>query len=169
MDKRTKTWLSIVVAILAVVAMLGAAAIGGSIFFVYSHVRQAHVEDKQAGDRFAEVRQKMGGRQPLLEIRDREQVVVNRAATSQGVAVARPEVLRAIVYDSRDGRIVDVDIPFWLLRIMPSGRFSFVNDAGLDFDSERIHVTVEDLEEHGPGLILDHRTQRGGEILVWTE
>src|SRR5262245_53698233 len=147
MDKRTKTWLSIVAAILAVMVMLGVAVIGGSAYFVYSHIRQAPAEDSQAGDRFAQVREQMAGRQPLLEIKDHDEVVVHRSTDSGGDG-KRVETLRAMIYDPREGRIVDVDVPFWLLRIMPSGRFSFMNDNGIDFNSDRIRLSVDDLEKH---------------------
>jgi hypothetical protein len=168
MDKRTKTWLSIVVAILAVLVMGGVAIVAGSVYFVYSHVRQAPAEEMQAGDRFAQVREQMANQQPLLEISDRDELVVHSAAEAPPSG-GRVNTLRAMVYDPREERIVDVDIPFWLLRIMPSGRFSFMNRSGIDFDSDRIRVTVEDLEKRGPGLVLDHRDRRGARVLVWTE
>ena len=169
MDKRTKTWLSIVVAILAVLVMVGVAVVGGSVYFVYSHVRQAPAEEAQAGDRFAQAREKMANQQPLLEISDRDEVVVHRAAEAPASGGGTVETLRAMIYDPREGRVVDVDIPFWLLRIMPSGRFSFLDGHGIDFNSDRVRVTVEDLETRGPGLVLDHRDRRGAQVLVWTE
>jgi hypothetical protein len=167
MDKRTKTWLSIVVAILAVLVMVGIAVVGGSAYFIYSHVRKAPAEEAQADDRFARARERMANQQPLLEISDRDEVVVHPAA--EAPAGGTVETLRAMIYDPREGRIVDVDIPFWLLRIMPSGRFSFMDRNGIDFDTDRIRVTVEDLEKRGPGLVLDHRDRRGAQVLVWTE
>lgn len=171
MDKRTKTWLSIVVAVLIVVVMLGVAAIGGTAYFVFSHFRQAPVEEAQAGDRFTQMRQQLSSRKPLIEIDDRDDVVIHRADPDAAVtSQSRLKTLRAMVYDAREGRIVDVDIPFWLLRMMPSGgRFSFLNDNGINFDSERTRLTVDDLERHGAGLILDHRDRRGSQVLVWTE
>ena len=169
MDKRTKTWISVILGILIVVVMLGMAAIGGTAYFVYSHFRQAPVEDQQAGDRFAQVRQRLSGRTALLEIDDRDEVVIHRLERPAADG-DRLRTLKAMVYDPRDGRIVEVDIPFWLLRMMPSGgRFSFLNDRGVNFESERTRLTVEDLEGHGAGLILDHRDRRGAQVLVWTE
>jgi hypothetical protein len=54
--------------------------------------------------------------------------------------------------------------------MMPSGgRFSLLKDNGINFDSERTRLTVEDLERHGAGLVLDHRNARGAQVLVWTE
>jgi hypothetical protein len=171
MEKRTRTWISVIIGILIVVVMLGAAAIGGTTYFVYSHIRRVSIEDTQAGDRFAQMRQRLSNRTALLEIDDRDEVVIHRSERSAISATdSRLRTLNAMVYDPRDGRIVDVDIPFWLLRMMPAGgRFSFLNGQGVNFDSERTRLTVEDLEQHGAGLILDHRDRRGAQVLVWTE
>jgi hypothetical protein len=167
MDKRTKTWISILVAVLIVIVLLGAAAIGGAAYFVYSHIRQTPLEEAQAGDRFVQVRQRLSSREPLLSIDDRDEVVIRRSEPGSPVKL---QTLRTMVYDPREGRIVELDIPFWLLRIMPSGgRLSFLNDNGINLDSERTRLTVEDLERHGAGLILDHRDRNGAQILVWTE
>jgi hypothetical protein len=170
MDKRTKTWISVIVGILIVVVMLGVAAIGGTAYFVYSHFREAPAEEAQAGERFEQLRQRLSGRRALIEIDDREQVVIRRSLRAEAVANAGLRTLNAIVYDPREGRIVEADIPFWLLRLMPAGgRFSFLSDQGITFDSDETRLTVEDLEGHGAGLILDHRDRRGAQVLVWTE
>src|SRR5262245_27801117 len=103
MDKRTKTWLSIVLAILAFLAMLAVAVVGGSVYFVSSHVRRTPAEETQAGDRFAEARARMANQQPLLEISDRDEVVVHRAAEAPASGGGRIETLRAMIYDPREG------------------------------------------------------------------
>jgi hypothetical protein len=51
---------------------------------------------------------------------------------------------------------------------MPSGRFSF-RDNDIDIEADDLRVTVEDLERHGPGLVLDHQSRHGGRVLAWTE
>ena len=68
--------------------------------------------------------------------------------------------MRVLVYDAHEGRLVHVDLPFWLLRLVPSGRMSKVSGAGSEFSFESGHITVDDLERHGPGLILDARETR---------
>ena len=79
------------------------------------------------------------------------------------------QTMRVMVYDAHDGRIVHVDLPFWLLRLMPSGRMSEVSGAGSGFSFESGHITVDDLERHGPGLIMDARDNKNAQILIWTE
>jgi hypothetical protein len=57
-------------------------------------------------------------------------------------------------------------IPFWILRLTPSDRFNL--DAA-DFDMGRSHLSIADLEHHGPGIILDTDDARGSRVLVWLE
>src|SRR2546427_11013019 len=79
MDKRTKTWISIVVAVLGVMLTVAVAAVGGAAYWVYSHVQSQPVAQETAGDRFARVRQHFAGKQPLIEILDRNEVVLHRS------------------------------------------------------------------------------------------
>jgi hypothetical protein len=62
-----------------------------------------------------------------------------------------------------------MSIPFWLIRLMPGKHFSFLNDNGIDFDSDRVRLTSEDLERLGPTLILDEQDRQGAYVIVWTE
>ena len=74
--------------------------------------------------------------------------------------------MRVLVYDAHEGRLVHVDLPFWLLRLMPSGA---LGSFGGDFSFDSGRLTVEDLERHGPGLVLDARDSRDAQVLIWTE
>jgi hypothetical protein len=167
-EKSTRKWLSIVVAVLLAVCLLGIAALGSVAYFLYSHIQTAPITEVAAGDRFARERARFAGSQPLVEIRGREDVVVHRpaAAVERGTPLTS---LKALVYDDNEAQLVEMSMPFWLIRMLPSGRFSFLSDSGFRIDSERMRLTAEDLEAHGPGLVLDHRDPDGGHILVWTE
>src|SRR5262245_46225222 len=67
MEKRTKTWITIIVSVLAVIVMLGVAAIGGTAYWIYSHVHTQRVAQETAGDSFARARARFSGQQPLIE------------------------------------------------------------------------------------------------------
>ena len=84
-------------------------------------------------------------------------------------AEQRLESIRVLAYDRRAGKLVRVSIPFWLLRVVPSRHFSFLNDNGIEIDSDRIRLTIEDVERRGPGLLLDTRDRHGSQVLIWTE
>ena len=44
-----------------------------------------------------------------------------------------------------------------------------MRDNGIDFDSDKMHISLEDIERRGPGLLLDQTERRGSQVLVWTE
>src|SRR5438093_541611 len=82
---------------------------------------------------------------------------------------AKLESLRVLAYDPRAHKLVRVSIPFWLIRLAPGKHFSFFSDNGIDFDSDRIRLTADDLERLGPSLIIDQDDRHGAHVLVWTE
>jgi hypothetical protein len=166
-DKKTRTWVAVALGVLGAIVLLGIAAVGGTAYYIYSHVRQEPVAERQASDRLAQERARFAGQQPLIEVDERNEVVLHspNAPPSGG---ARLRTLHVLVYNRKDGRLVDIDVPFWLLRMMPSGRIS-LRDRGINFDSDRLHITTADLERRGPGLVLDEQNLDGAQILIWTE
>ena len=165
MTTTKKTWISILIASVIILGMLALVVVGGTALFIYRHVNSELTPPENAQERFAQMRAKFVGQQPLIEIRRDESAVVHRAPSA-----ARHElrVLHALAYDRHDHKLVHIDVPIWLLRLMPSGRT--INISELDeFDDQRGRLTLEDLERHGPGLVLDVQRDRGGQVLVWTE
>jgi hypothetical protein len=166
-----KTWISILIAAVIVVGMLALAVVGGTAFFIYRHVNTQYASERSAGDEFAAARARFAGQQPLIELRHNEEPILHRD-TGRG---ARPpstrklESLRVLAYDEDEEKLVRVTIPFWLLRMVPSKNLSFLHDEGIDFDTSRVRLTLEDVERRGPGLILDQKDRRGSRVLVWTE
>jgi hypothetical protein len=51
----------------------------------------------------------------------------------------------------------------------PTNKFSFMKDNGIDFDSDRMQISLDDIERRGPGLIFDQADRRGSQVLVWAE
>ena len=72
-----------------------------------------------------------------------------------------------MAFDPNDGRIVRVDIPFWLLRLKLRG--SAIDFNGNRMELEDLKLTVEDLERFGPTLIVDHKSSGGERVLVWSQ
>ena len=165
-----RTWISVLIATVVIVGFLAIAAVGGTAYFFYRHIHASFTPPEDADSEFAQARARFAGQQPLIEIQGRDQVIVHRTETPSRSETAKLRALHAMVYDPSDGRMVDVNVPFWVLRLAPSGgRFSFLNDRDFSIDSDRVRLTLDDLEHHGPGLILDHHDPRGSVVLVWTE
>jgi hypothetical protein len=164
-----KTWISVLIASVIIVGVLAVAAIGGTAFFIYRHVNTQFTPSDNAEQQFAEARARFMGQQPLIEIRKDDEPVLHREVIPGSLPAAKLDTLRVMAYDMRARKLVRVSIPFWLLRMAPSRHVSFLNDNGIDFDSDRVRLTLEDLERRGPGLILDQADRRGSQVLVWTE
>jgi hypothetical protein len=167
MDAKTrKTWISIAVAIVIIVVVLGITLIGSAVFFVRRHVNAEFTSAEVATQEIERERARFAGQEPLIELTEHEEPIIHRrAAASPGEL----QTLRVVAFDPRARKLVHVSIPFWILRLAPSGRIR-LNEQNIDLDSDRLHLTVDDLERAGPGLILDARRRRdGGQVLIWAE
>jgi type II secretory pathway pseudopilin PulG len=164
-----KTWVSVLIAAVIIIGMLAAAAVGGTAYFFYRHVHTEVTPNENAAQRFAEARARFAGQRPLIEIQKDDRALLHREVIPASGSSTKLVSLRVLAYDTHGSKLVNVSIPFWLIRMAPSHRFSFRDDMGVDFDSERVHITIEDLERRGPGLVLDQADRRGSQVLVWTE
>jgi hypothetical protein len=169
MDQSSRrTWVSVLIAAVIIIGMLAAAAVGGTAFFFYRHVHTEVTPNDHAEKQFADARARFAGQQALIEIQKDDRALLHREVIPASGSPARLVALRVLAYDTHGSKLVNVSIPFWLIRMAPSRRFSFIN-SGVDFDSDRVHLTLDDLERRGPGLILDQADRRGSQVLVWTE
>jgi hypothetical protein len=170
MTSSRKTWISILIASVIIVGVLALAVVGGTAFFIYRHVEAQFTNDQTAQQEFASARARFTGQQPLIEIVRNDEPVVHQEVLKNAKPSGKPlESLRVLAYDDNAGKLVRVTIPFWLMRLFPSKHLSFLSDEGIDIDTQRIRLTLEDLERRGPGLILDQKDRRGSQVLIWTE
>ena len=167
-DTRRRTWWQVLVAAVIVVAMLGIAVIGGVAFLFYRHIRTEVVSSDMADSRIAGVREKFGGQEAWLRISSDGSAEIAGRPDSGGSH--RPLInLRVLAYNPDEGRLADVSVPFWLLRLAPEGQLRLDSGSGIDFDADRLKLNVSALEALGPGLVLDHSQADGNRLLVWTE
>ncbi len=169
MAVKTKTWVVFLVGAIVVLGVLVVALVGGSAYFVARHVRAQLVSTGAADAQFATARDRFAGQMALIELRKDDDPIVHRSAED---AHAEPiQIVRVMVYSPDSGKLVNISLPMWLLRMAPGNRFSMSDnmDDKLDFGSHRVHLTLEDVERHGPGLILDETDRRGTRVLVWAE
>jgi hypothetical protein len=166
MDAKTKkTVIAVVVSVVLIVGLLAVGIVGGTAFFIYRHVNAQFTPQENAEQQFAAQRARFDGQQPLLEMSLGDEPTIHRTP-----AQPRRELkaLHALVYDARSSKLTHVDIPGWLLQLMSGG--GRIRIANLEmFDDDRDRVTLEDLERHGPGLVLDLQRGRRTQVLVWTE
>jgi hypothetical protein len=141
-----------------------------------THVQAENASTQDVQKEFDQARQRFTGRQPLVEIlqtdnNDKQVVVHKQPETAERKTTLKS--LRVLAYDPREGRVVRVDVPVWLARMAMSERAGSgrrrisVNGENIEFDAG--NLTFEDVERHGPGLIVDTGDGRGGQVLVWAE
>jgi hypothetical protein len=89
------------------------------------------------------------------------------ANTDRPAGDHRPQSLNIMAFDPDEGRVVKMDIPFWLLRLKMGGsRVDLGHDS---FDLSDLKLTIEDLERFGPILIVDHKGRAGERVLIWSQ
>ena len=162
---KVKTWVWVVVGVIAV-GILGIVAMAAAgLWFVRSHVNIQSTTAVAASSDFDAVRARFSGQKPLIELDERGDFV--RANTDRPAGTVRPQSLNVMAFDPDDEKVVRMDLPFWLLR-MKSGGTRFSMGSG-DVDLAKLKLTVEDLEHFGPTLIVDHKDRSGARVLVWSQ
>src|SRR5688572_13984738 len=118
-----RTWRQIAIATIVLLAIAAIAIIGGATFYVYRHIRAEFVSADAAEARIGSARARFGAQQALLRIDADGDAVVTGRENAAG-SHERLVTLRALAYDPGARKLVDVSIPFWLLRLAPGGRIS---------------------------------------------
>jgi hypothetical protein len=167
---KSKTWIWVVVALL-VVGLIGfLALVGAGFLFVARQVKTEPASKESAARAFAAARARFEGREPIIQIRTEGDIVHTRVtreppADASGSPI---ESMHVMVWDPKEGRIVRVTLPFWLLRLSNRGAIHFSSDrANLSF--EHLNLTADDLEKYGPALIVDQEMPSGERVLIWTQ
>jgi hypothetical protein len=167
MAGKVKTWLWVVLAVV-VVGILGLIAMAGvGIYFFSQHI-QTRTETPAAASRdFEQISSRFRGEMPLIELDEHGHYLRSNTDRHATPGTRAPEALHVMAFNPDDGRIVRVDIPFWLLRLKLRG--SAIDFNGHRMELEDLKLTVEDLERYGPALIVDHRSPSGQRVLVWSQ
>jgi len=166
MAGRVRKWVWVVAAICALGFICVVAVAGAGFYFFSRHIQTSVVSPATAAAQFEEVKARFREQEPLIELDDRGRFVRSNPVRAER-AKTRPDQLSVLVYDPAEGgRIVRISIPFWLLRLKPSTTIDF-NGGRVQLDDMKL--SVEDLEQLGPSLIVDHATTDGERVLVWSQ
>ena len=156
-----KTCISVLIAVFIIAGLAAIGLVAGSVYWISRHVSSQVTSGESAEAEFGRERARFTGAEPLVDIggRGRRPVVHRLPAGADTTRNVELQALHARVYDPNDGKLVRADIPFWLIRFGKS--FSFMPDMG--------SITLEDLERHGPGLIVSGKSEDGQQFLVWID
>lgn len=165
MAGKVKTWVWVVlgIVVLGILGVVAMAAVG--VYFATQNFEMHDASPATASREFEEIKEKFAGQKPLIELDSRGQL--ERTNPDRPVQDRRPDKLYVLVFDPDDGRVVRVTVPFWLLRLKMGSTRVDVNGRRMDLDD--LKLTVEDLERYGPTLIVDHTSEDGERVLVWSQ
>ena len=166
MAKKTP-WGWIIFGIVAFTMLVGVGLVAVAGFFVYQQFAFKSIPstEQSAELRFEEVAKRFEGQKPMLVLEDGEPVL------SKGRGRGKPghiEALHVMVWDPQDERVVSLSIPFWLIR-MTNGHPIKLSAGDHNDGPPNLKITADDLERHGPGLILLHRESGGERVIVWAQ
>lgn len=162
--KKKRTWLWIVLGVFAFFVVTGVGMALMTAYWVGSHLEVVDTQPTDAGQAFDEARQRFPGQQPLLDFTDGQATTIAPTTTASTMALS---TLHVIAFDNDEGKLIRVDVPFWLLRLK-SGPIQFSSYAG-HLDDRKVKLTVADIERRGPGIVLDIAEPNEGRVLIWAE
>lgn len=164
--KSLPRWVQIVGGLAIVFAFVAIGAVIVGISWVREHVDVTDSNEAEATRAFDEIHAKFPGQLPLLELRGRTPHYVEERATRPD-STAPITTMHVLAWDDDDRRLAKVDVPFWVLRLK-SGTISFSSYAS-GLDDAGVKLTPEEIERHGPGIVLDLTRAGEGRVLIWTE
>ncbi len=167
---KKKNWGLIILGIAIFVVIVGADLIATLGFVMYRQMDIQTVATDSPEEEFGKARARFGGQVPFIELpadRHGGEAVVHREQIGQHPVTLTG--LRVLAWEPRDHKLVRLTLPFWMLRLGGGHRIRLSGrEAALSSDVS-LDVTADELERHGPGLILDYATPRGERVLVWAE
>ena len=167
MAGKVKTWVWVVIAI-AVTGILGIIAMAAAgMYFFTRHIQMREASPVIAARSFDEVKARFAGQKPLIELDDRGDFRRSNLQRERPTNPPPLDAMHVMVYDPDDGKVVNVSIPWWLMRLQKGE--SVINFNGRDMNLEDLKITIEDLERFGPTLIVDHKSPSGERVLVWSQ
>ncbi len=163
----TRKWVPIVVGIVIFVVLVGIGLVGTLAYVVSRQVKVQTVTAEEGQAEFGRLAARMAGQQPFIELPAPDSdapPVVHRELETHGTGSISTVHIR--VWSPAEKKLARVDLPVWLMRL--GGNKPFTVNAG-EMDGVTLHVTPEEIDRRGPGLIVLWTSPRGSRLLVWTD
>jgi hypothetical protein len=167
MSKKRRTWPWIVLGVCILLVFIGIGAVIATTAWVQQNLTVTETSEGGAQKEFDVVKARFASRPPLLEFRDGRPVLTGGTAPPAPSDAGLVEHLYVLAWDPDEGRLANVSVPFWLLRLK-SGPIRFSSYAA-GWDDDGVKLTAEDIQKHGPGIILDMTSPRGERVLLWAQ
>jgi hypothetical protein len=164
---KRKTWSLLLSAVTGLVVI----AVGAGLWFFVSHRQSDPVSEQLAQAEFSQLRARFSAAPPLIDMSLRQPVEI-----SAGTSGSALHTFHTVIFDTRGGeRIVHIAVPYWFARLFAGrdgefnwlGQLTFLDDT--EFDGEAIQLSLSQLEQRGPGLLVDYQHPSGGQFIAWVE
>jgi hypothetical protein len=167
MAKKTP-WAVIIIgsAAFVLIVIVGLVAVAGYVIYQQFAFKATAATEQSAEREFTRVVARFEGQRPYLVIKDGSPVVDEEKGPEPGQPV---EAIHILVWNPDDQKMVRLNMPFWLLRMTKGHPIKLGSNPDPDGEPMRLHITAEDIERRGPGLILDHKEASGERVLVWAQ
>lgn len=166
MPRKKRRWIPILLGVLLLLGIVAVGAIVLTVSWFRQNMTITESTNEAADKQFDEVRARFPGQQPLIQLVDgRPQYVAERA--SQSSSQKSLTTLHVIAFDNDEGKVVTFSLPFWVLR-MKSGPIR-ISAYQQGWDDRGVSFRIEDIEKHGPGIIVDGSEHGEGRVLIWAE
>ena len=163
---KKRNWITIILGVLVLFTVLGVGCVVLTVSWFRQNMNITETSEEAAMKELDAIRERFPGQQPLIQMIDgRPQYTVERAtqASSQTTLTS----LHISAFDQDEGHLVHFSLPFWLLR-MKSGPIR-ISAYQQGWDDRGVSFRVEDIEKHGPGIIVDVTQGREGRVVIWAE
>lgn len=163
---KKRNWLAIIFGVLLLFGMLGVGCIVVAVSFFRQNIDVTQTNEQAAMQEMDAVRARFAGQQPLIQLIDgKPKIVAGRAV--DGAPPKSLSTVHVIAFDVDEGNLVNFSLPFWILR-MKSGPIR-ISAYQQGWDDRGVSFTVEEIEKHGPGIIVDITEGGEGRVVIWAE
>ena len=162
-----RKWIPIVIGVVILLFFIAVGAVIFTVSYARDHLQVSTSSESDAMRAFDEVHARFPG-PALIEIKDGDAAPISERG-KEPASKADLTTLHVLAWDPDQDHLVRVEIPFWLLRLK-SGPISFSSYAA-GLRNDRVRLTVEDIDRHGPGIVVDVTDSRRGRgrALVWAD
>lgn len=163
----TRKWVPIVVGIVIFVVLVGAGLIAGLAYMVSKQVNVQNLSEGRGEEEFNRLAARFAGQTPFIELpadrEDDDMKVHHELETHETGSI---KSLRVAAWKPDEGKLVQVALPFWTLRLGGNRPIELHTGAG---GAMVLSVTPDQVDKRGPGLILTRKESDGTRLLIWTE
>jgi hypothetical protein len=162
----TKKQQTILLAVIASVAVIVIAVVAAAVWIFTSVVHNETMTETAATKTLEDVRARFNGVTPVIALRPTGPVLLRRAPDTKPPGELR--TLHILRWNIQDEEMSRVEMPFAILRLR-NAPFRLQMDRDDAGGSISTSLRVADIERYGPTLLMDDRLPDGGRVLIWSD